>query len=82
MTIRDDALKQLVTAIASAPEIERETLTATLGYTLVFFNSSVHLATVPTGADIVFFIDKKAYQDKTGTLRALWQRFWEVHPPR
>jgi hypothetical protein len=81
LTIKDEQLKKLVQAIEASRNIsEPETLTATPGYTLVFFRSREHLAAVPTGAELIFYIDKKAYEDKSGTLRAVCERFWLTHP--
>jgi hypothetical protein len=49
MTIQDDSLRKLVRAMETSQRISNpETLTVTPGYTLVFFASRVHLATVAT----------------------------------
>jgi hypothetical protein len=79
LIIKDEQLKKLVQAIGASQKLPAsETITAAPGFTLVFFRS--HLAAVPTGAELVFYIDKKAYEDRSGTLRAVCERFWLAHP--
>lgn len=81
LTIKDEQLKKLVQAIGASQKLPASgTITATPGFTLVFFRSHEHIASVPTGAELVFYIDKKAYQDRSGTLRAVCERFWLAHP--
>ena len=80
MTLAGEETRDLVAAVKSAKKIKTEGLCATPGYTLVFYNSTVHLATVPTGADVVFFIADEAYHDQSGTLRKVGERFREKHP--
>ena len=79
LSITGDLLNKLVQAIGTSHKLKAEP-SATPGYTLVFYNSRVHLATVPTGADIIFYIDGLPYRDDSGTLRAVCERFWEKHP--
>ena len=77
ITIRDDSLGKLVRALETSQKIsDPETLTATPGYTLVFFASQVHLATVATGSATIFYIDKGAYQDESGVLREVSYRLY------
>jgi len=80
MTIVDEQLKKIVQALEASQEVRAKALSASPGYTLVFYKGAVHLATVPTGAELIFWIDKTPYQDKSGTLRAVCERFWEKHP--
>jgi hypothetical protein len=79
LSITDDLLKKIVQALRTSQKLKAEP-SATPGYTLVFYNSMVHLATVPTGADIIFYVDGLPYRDGSGTLRAVCERFWEKHP--
>jgi hypothetical protein len=79
LSITDDLLNKVVQALRTSQKLKAEP-SATPGYTLVFYNSRVHLATVPTGADIIFYIDGQPYQDDSGTLRVVCERFWEKHP--
>jgi hypothetical protein len=83
MTLTGDQLKKLVKAIEASQKVpggHRDTSTTVPGYTLVFFRSTVHLATVATGADVVFYVDGTPYEDKSRTIRAVWEKFWEKHP--
>lgn len=80
MTLTDEHLKKLVQAIDSAKRIDKEGLCATPGPTLVFYKASVHLVTVATAADLVFFIDDVAYHDESGTLSAVGASFREKNP--
>lgn len=81
LTINDEQLKKLVQAIGASQKLPAsKTITATPGFTLVFFRAHEHLAVVPTGAELVFYIGKKAYEDRSGTLRAVCERFWLAHP--
>lgn len=82
MTVMDDRLRNIVQALEASKKIDSEGLTATPGYTLVFFKGGVHLATVPTGAGLIFFLDKTPCQDRSRTLETLYERFREEHPPR
>src|SRR5688572_17272146 len=62
ITVKGEQLKKLVDALQTSQRIQNGgTITATPGYTLIFFASAVHLATVPTAGDAVFYIDKTAY---------------------
>jgi hypothetical protein len=70
LTIRDDQLKKLVEAIETSETLSGVPDAATT-YTLVFFKHSEHIATVTTGADTVFYIDRRPYGDKSGTLKAI-----------
>src|SRR5262245_30899559 len=56
LSITDDLLKKVVQALRASQKLKAEP-SAAPGYTLVFYNSRVHLATVPTGADIIFYVD-------------------------
>jgi hypothetical protein len=81
LTIKDEQLTKIVRAIAASEKVSNgESLTATPGYALAFFKGREHLATVATGAEIVFYIDKKAYHDKSGTLLEVMKHFWMTHP--
>jgi hypothetical protein len=81
MMLQGEQLKKVVGAIEASEKVSHgEMLSATPGYALVFFKSREHLATVATGAEIVFYIDKKAYHDKSGTLLEVMKRFWMTHP--
>ena len=79
LSITDDLLKKVVQALRTAQKLKAEP-SAAAGYTLVFYNSRVHLATVPTGADIIFYIDGLPYRDDSGALRAVGERFRQKHP--
>ena len=80
MTLTGEQLRKLVQAVESAKKIKTEGLCASPGYTLVFYKSSVHLATLPTAADLVFFINDAAYHDESGTLRKVGETFRMKHP--
>jgi len=81
LTIKDEQLKKIVRAIEASEKVSHgEMLLATPGYALVFFKSREHLATVATGAEIVFYIGQTAYHDKSGTLLEVMKRFWMTHP--
>ena len=77
ITIQDDLLRKLVRALETSKRISNpETLTVTPGYTLVFFGSRVHLATVTTGSGTIFYIDQAAYRDESGVLREVSHRMY------
>lgn len=71
-TLKGEELKKIIQAIEAAEKIQAEGLSATPGYTLVFFTAGgIHIATVPT-AGVVFWIHKTPYQDKTGTIQTFY----------
>jgi hypothetical protein len=79
-TVMSDQLTSIVQAIEASQEVKAEGLANGPGYTLIFYKTAVHVATVPTGSDIIFYIDHTPYHDKSGTLTALCQKFRQEHP--
>ena len=76
-TIQDELLSKLVRALETSKRIsDPETLTVTPGYTLIFFRSQVHLATITTGSGTIFYIDEAAYRDESGVLRDVSHRMY------
>jgi hypothetical protein len=81
MILRDEQLKKLVQALEASQIISNGgTITATYSNTLIFFKGGAHLATVPTAADLVFYVDTTPYEDKSKTLLEIAKIFWEKHP--
>ena len=77
ITLQDDLLRKLVRALETSKRIsDPETLTVTPGYTLVFFDSRIHLATVTTGSGTIFYIARAAYRDESGVLREVTHRMY------
>ena len=80
ITISDEQLKDIVQAVEVSQKIGAKGLEAVPGYRLDFFKGTNYLATVTT-SDLIFWIDKTPYHDKSGTLRAVYERFWKMNPP-
>jgi hypothetical protein len=85
MMVQGEQLKKIVQALAASEKVSisrNEAVTAAPSNTLVFFKNLVHLATVPTGADNVFYIDTMPYEDRSKTLLEIAKMFSEKHPDR
>jgi len=82
ITITNDQLRMVIQALGTSRRISSMGLKASYSYTLVFFKAGAYLATVPTGACIVFYIDNIPYQDESGALMALRKKFIDAHPEK
>lgn len=78
ITVIGEHVKKIVHALEVSRKVSSN-VSATPGYRLDFFKGTNHLGTVPT-SDLIFWIGKTPYHDKSGTLRALYERFWQEQP--
>ena len=69
-TLNGEELKKIFRAIESSVRVDPEGLSASPGYTLIFFTGGVHLATVPT-AGVTFWFDGMPHEDKSGAIQSL-----------
>jgi hypothetical protein len=70
-TLTGDQLSKVVKAVEKAEPLDAEGLSASPGYTLLFFRGGVHLVTVPT-AGVTFWLNGKPYQDKSGAIQSFY----------
>jgi hypothetical protein len=77
-TITGAQVQKIVQAIKAAKKISSEGLASSPGLRLGFYAGTNHLETVPT-SDLIFWIDKTPYEDKSNTLRAYYEKFREEH---
>jgi hypothetical protein len=78
-TVTGSDVKKVVQAIAGGKR-ESDTLDCSPGLQYQFFTATQHLGTITTCVE-AFWIDGKAYSDRSGTLKAIDQRYHEEHPP-
>ena len=69
---------KVIQAIAAGKK-ESPLVEAALGLTLEFYKGAQHLGSVTTSYTL-FWVGNKPYNDATGTLKALDERFREEHP--
>jgi hypothetical protein len=70
LTLSNKEVRKIVRALKASEEISPN-VDAALGYALVFFRGTNHLATVRT-SQIIFWIDGRAYEDTSGTLETAY----------
>jgi len=80
ISISDNEVNKIVRAIA-AGEKEDPFISASPSFQLEFFKDNEHLETIPA-SDLVFSVGHKPYRDTTGTLKALYEKLREEHPPK
>ena len=79
ITVTGEQVKKVVEAIATAKK-ESPVVTAAVGLSLEFYKGVEHLGTVIAAYE-VFVVDHEPYRDTTGTLKAIYERYREEHPP-
>jgi hypothetical protein len=77
-TITGEQVPKIVQAIKAAKKISSDGLASSPGLRLAFYAGTNHLETVPT-SDLIFWIDKTPYEDKSNTLGAYYEKFREEH---
>lgn len=71
LTLSNNRVKKIARALGASREIPSEGLAAIKEYTLVFFSGTNQLATVQS-SQIIFWIDGRPYEDKSGTLETAY----------